>query len=207
MFVHSWFLYKRIPCVTVSALQPTQMYLPYNMYINTSLLHLPVRAKWEVGRHLSSGTSLTVGCWNDRSLLRLTSTRYWLPCSIWCFCLRAGGLTVQLWCMREFLLEQSITSLKKKKDRGREWRRGTDVGGGLLTALTAVRDERPFRAGNDLTSPVGGKPSLTSAPTASSILGHFERPQRGSGVTADQQEGEENQNMDGAVSSCRSKRL
>lgn len=52
------------------------------------------------------------------------------------------------------------------------------MGGGLLTALTAVRDEKPFRTGNDLTFPVGGKPSLTSAPTAWSIPGHSEHPQR-----------------------------
>lgn len=67
---------------------------------------------------------------------------------------------------------------ENKKKRQTEGTRGTDVGGGLLTALTAVRDERPFRAGNDLTFPVGGKPSLTSAPTAWSIPGHSKRPQR-----------------------------
>lgn len=97
---------------------------------------------------------------------------------------------------------------KKKKRQRERVEEGYRCGRwAFLTALTAVRDERPFRAGNDLTSPVGGKPSLTSAPTASSILGHFERPQRGSGVTADQQGGEKNQNMDGAVSSRQSKRL
>lgn len=42
MFVHSCFLYKRIPYVTMSAHQPTQMRLPSNTYVNTYLLHFPV---------------------------------------------------------------------------------------------------------------------------------------------------------------------
>lgn len=35
-----------------------------------------------------------------------------------------------------------------------------------------------FRAGNDLTSPVGDEPTPATAPTALSILGHHKRPQR-----------------------------
>lgn len=171
MFVHSWFLYKRIPCVTVSALQPTQMCLPYSVYINTYLLRFRVPVKWWTCTHLSDGI-----IWNNinGSLSLLPSTSYWLLSWRWSLRLWGSGTIVQLWCMREFPQANSSLFFFFKTERTR----GTDVGGGLLTALTAVRDEKSFRTGNDLTFLVGGKPSLTSTPTALSIPGHSEHPQR-----------------------------
>lgn len=179
MFVHSWFLYKRIPCVTVSALQPTQMYLPYNMYINTSLLHLPVRVKWEAGRHSSPGTSLTVGCWNDRSLLWLTSTRYWLPCSIWCFCLQAGGLMVQLWCMREFLLKQSITSLKKKKRQRERVEEGYRCGRWASDCTDSCEGREAFQSRKWLDLPGGRQTQPDISPHCFEHPGSLRAPTEG----------------------------
>ena len=218
MFVHSWFLYKRIPCVTMSAHQPTQMYLPKNTYVNTYLLHFIFQLERLLDRWwaeinllkcfslqgLSAVHSVFHGGDVETDLLHLSSLIFPELSLVRISCFNLVFNQAELvkkkrvmmkrapWC-EGLPSEPSITSLKKEKHKGGDGRVGgggggwTDVGGGLLTALTSVRDGGLSEQGNDLTFPVGDWPGPTTTPTALCIPGSLRAPTEGRGSTAERQ--------------------
>lgn len=107
-------------------------------------------------------------------------------------------------------LEQSIKSLKKSTKKG-EGEGCTDVGGGLLTALTAVRDEvSQSRKWLDL--PCGRLAHPDNNPHSFEHPGSPQAPTEGDGATAEWQKREnllvqvaKTWNLDGAVTPLQNK--